>query len=134
MIILDTHIWVWNTQGDSRLKDDVRQVIERSISDGIGISAVSFWEIAKAVQLGRLELPVDVADWFKVALAYPGIRILPLTEEIAVESTRLPGTFHKDPFDQLIVATARIHDVPLITADTEILAYEHVKLANSDRR
>lgn len=61
-----------------------------------------------------------------VALAYPGIRLLPLTPAIVVEFTRLPQPFHKDPADQMIVATARIHRCPLATADDKILDYVHV--------
>jgi PIN domain nuclease of toxin-antitoxin system len=62
------------------------------------------------------------------ALQYPGIQLLALTPEIAVESTRLPGEFHRDPADQIIVATARIYDCPLLTVDDRILKYPHVKL------
>ena len=58
----------------------------------------------------------------------PGIQLLPLTAPIAAESTELPGSFHKDPADQIIVATARVLGVPLITADGQILKYPHVSL------
>ena len=61
------------------------------------------------------------------ALAYPGMRLIELTPQIAIESTKLPGSFHSDPADQIIVATARIHDVFLLTVDSKILNYEHVK-------
>lgn len=128
MIILDTHVWVWNVQGDNRLTAGQQDLIRRHESDEIGICSVSLWEVAKAVQLKRLEFSVPVEEWFEIALNSPGIVLLPLTPSIAVESTRLPGEFHKDPFDQLIVATARVYDVPLVTADTDILKYPHVKL------
>lgn len=71
---------------------------------------------------------VPLNEWIEEALASPGVRLLPLTPEVAVESTRLPSAFHKDPADQIIVATARIMDRPLVTYDTKILAYQHVKL------
>lgn len=64
----------------------------------------------------------------KQALAYPGIKLLPLSPEIAIESTQLPGTFHKDPADQIIVATARINNCRLLTVDAKILSYAHVQL------
>ena len=64
----------------------------------------------------------------KQALAYPGVRLLPLSPEIAVESTQLPGAFHKDPADQIIEATARIYNCPPLTSDTKIIAYPHVPL------
>jgi len=62
----------------------------------------------------------------EVALVYPGIRLIELTPQISIESTKLPGEFHKDPADQIIVATARIYDIPLLTADEKILDYPHV--------
>ncbi len=128
MIILDTHIWVWNIQGDKRLTQDRRELIRAHESDEIGICAISLWEVAKAVELKRLNFSMAVNDWFAIALKAPGIVLLPLTASIAVESTKLPGNFHKDPFDQLIVATARIYDVPLVTVDSDILLYPYVTL------
>ena len=128
MIILDTHIWVWNVQGDKRLPGDYTKLIQRYESIGLGVSAISLWEIAKAVEYGRLSLPSPIEDWFLTALAYPGITLLPLTPQIAIESTRLPDLFHKDPADQIIVATARIYNYPLVTFDSKILNYKHVKL------
>ncbi|MGB7203159.1 MAG: type II toxin-antitoxin system VapC family toxin [Pyrinomonadaceae bacterium] len=128
MIILDTHVWVWNVQGDKRLSKDQQELIRSHESKEIGISAISLWEVAKAVELKRLTLSRPVSEWLVFALDAPGIILLPLTADIAVESTQLPGKFHKDPFDQLIVATARIYDAPLVTSDSEILSYPHVKL------
>ena len=86
-------------------------------------------EIAKLVENNRLSLPVPVGEWLDQALAYPGVRLLELTPRIAVESTQLPGTFHRDPADQLIVATARVYDCPLVTLDGKIRAYQHVQVA-----
>ncbi len=128
MIVLDTHIWIWHVQGDKRLTANYASVIQQHESIGIGVSAISLWEIAKVVELGRLSFSVPIEDWFAIALAYPGIALLPLTPQIAVESTRLPGIFHKDPADQIIVATARVYNYPLITYDAKILNYPHVKL------
>jgi len=72
------------------------------------------------VEYGRLELPCSIDEWFEQAINYPGIRIIELSPEIAVESTQLPGEFHRDPADQIIVATARINDCPLVTSDKKI--------------
>jgi PIN domain nuclease of toxin-antitoxin system len=63
-----------------------------------------------------------------MALTQEGIMLISITSEIAIGSVTLPDTFHKDPADRLIVATARAYDCPLVTADKEILAYPHVKL------
>jgi PIN domain nuclease of toxin-antitoxin system len=127
MILLDTHIWVWWVHGDPRLPDHYRVYVEGHEPQGLGVSVISCWEVAKLVERGRLTLPCLVAEWFDQALGYPGIRLLELTPRIIVESTQLPGTFHRDPADQLIVATARIYHCPVVTVDTKILAYPHVQ-------
>lgn len=129
MIVLDTHIWVWWVHGDAKLPPDFAAYIQANEGTGFGVSAISCWEIAKLVEYGRLSLPVPVGEWLDWALDYPGVRLLELTPRIAVESTQLPGTFHRDPADQLIVAAARVYDCPLITLDQKILSYPHVKLA-----
>lgn len=126
MIVLDTHIWVWWVQGDERLTTTQRQTIEENESATLGVSAISCWEVAKLVERGRLNLPVPLAQWFTQALSYPGIQLLPITPAIAIASTTLPGSFHRDPADQLIVATARTCQCRLVTADERILAYTHV--------
>jgi len=126
MIILDTHIWTWWVHGDERLTKAQEKVITANETDVIGVSAISCWEIAKLVEYGRLELPCSLEEWFEQALGYPGIRLLELTPEIAIESTQLPGEFHRDPADQIIVATARVLGCSLVTSDDKILKYPHV--------
>jgi PIN domain nuclease of toxin-antitoxin system len=128
VIVLDTHIWIWWVDGSSRLSAVQRQHILDHESYGLAISAISCWEVAKLVEMQRLALSCPVTDWIAGALAYPGVRLVDLTPRIAIESTQLPGPFHRDPADQIIVATARILDSPLLTADTRILQYPHVKL------
>lgn len=126
MIVLDTHAWVWWVHGDTQLPVDVHAYIHSHETQGIGISAISCWEVAKLVEHGRLGLPLPVADWLDQSLSYPGVRLLELTPRIAVESTQLPGSFHRDPADQIIVSTARIYSCPLVTLDGRIRAYPHV--------
>jgi PIN domain nuclease of toxin-antitoxin system len=128
VIVLDTHVWVWWVHGDAQLPADYAQTVAAGESDGLGVSAISCWEIAKLVEYGRLRLPRGVGEWLDAALAYPGVRLVELTPRIAVESTQLPGAFHKDPADQIIVATARVLDCPLVTLDHKIRGYAHVKL------
>jgi len=126
MILLDTHIWVWWVHGDARITSTQAEIIKASESGIIGVSAISAWEIAKLVEYNRLELPCPVHEWFREALDYPGIHLIDLTPEIAIESTKLPGELHRDPADQIIVATARLYDSPLITSDSKILKYPYV--------
>ena len=127
MIVLDTHIWVWWVHGDERLTRTQAEVIEANETDVIGVSAISCWEIAKLVEYGRLELPCSLEEWFEDALNYPGIHLFELTPEIAIESTQLPGEFHRDPADQMVVATARVYGCPLVTSDGRLLEYPHVE-------
>ena len=101
MIVLDTHTWVWWVHGDERLTQAQHEIITANESDLIGVSAISCWEIAKLVEYRRLELPCSLEEWFDQALSYPGLQLLALTPEIALESTRLPGEFHRDPADQI---------------------------------
>ncbi|MBK8431157.1 MAG: type II toxin-antitoxin system VapC family toxin [Chloroflexi bacterium] len=127
MIILDTHIWVWWIHNDAQLSDKHRDIIQHHEELGLGVSVFSCWEVAKLVELKKLTLHCPIEEWFETALNYPGIQLLALTPTIAIESTRLPEGFHRDPADQIIVATARIHDCPLLTVDEKILSYPHVK-------
>lgn len=99
MMVLDTHIWVWWVSESADLNPKYLEAINNA--SPLCISAISCWEIAKLVEMNRLVLTVDVLDWLKQALAYPKVQLIPLTTEIIVESTRLPGSFHKDPADQL---------------------------------
>ncbi len=78
------------------------------------------------VEVGRLTLSIPVEEWLETAVAYPGVQLLALTIPIVVESTKLTG-FHRDPADQIIVATARIYGCPLLTADAKILTYPDVQ-------
>ena len=91
------------------------------------MSVISCWEIAKLVEYNRLVLPVSTGEWLNQALSYPGVALLYLTPRIAVESTQLPAPFHRDPADQIIVATARVHACPLMTVDAKILDYAGVQ-------
>jgi len=126
MIVLDTHVWVWWVHGGEQLTQAQREIITANETDLIGVSAISCWEIAKLVEYGRLELPCSLEEWFEQALSYPGVQILALTPEIAIASTHLPGEFHRDPADQIIVATARVYGCSLVTSDDKILTYPHV--------
>jgi len=127
VIILDTHIWIWWVHGDEHLSPRQAEFIALHEDDGIGVSAISCWEVAKLVEYDRLTLPCSLESWMEQALSYSGVHLLPLTPEITIESTRLPGEFHRDPADQLIVATARVFDCLLVTSDKKIVAYPHVE-------
>jgi PIN domain nuclease of toxin-antitoxin system len=129
MILLDTHVWIWLADGGDRLTPAHRQRIDDQRASGLGVSAISCWEVAKLVEYGRLRLACTVEEWMDAALAITGVYLVELTPRVAIESTNLPGAFHRDPADQIIVATARIHDLELLTVDNKILKYPHVRAA-----
>jgi PIN domain nuclease of toxin-antitoxin system len=128
VILLDTHIWIWWVQGDPRLPPSMDSYLDANEKWGLGVSVISCLEVARLAIKGRITLPLPVAQWVRDALAYPHVKLFELTPEIAVESTTLPGSFHKDPQDRIIVATARHHNIPLMTVDQDIRAYPDVQL------
>lgn len=126
VIVLDTHIWIWWITQSPKLTDQMQVAINNNRSEGLGVSIFSCWEVAKLVEKQKLELSLPINDWIRTALQYPNVRLLDLTIPIIVKSTKLEG-FHKDPADQIIVATAQIHDCPLLTIDRKIAAYSDVE-------
>ena len=125
MIVIDTHVWVWWVDSHPRLNRVVRDRIDAEAD--VRVSAISLLEIATAVSLNRLVLRPSARHWLAVAQRTAQIRIEPLTDVICLESVSLPGTFHRDPADRLIVALARSLNTELVTADEKILSYSGVR-------
>jgi PIN domain nuclease of toxin-antitoxin system len=130
VIVLDTHALIWWVNGDQQLSSVARKAIAKELAaDGgqILVSAISAWEIAMLIAKDRLVLTMDLDDWLATVDSIEGVMIVALSTEVAVQSVRLPGSFHADPADRIIVALARYFSVPLITADSRIQTYQHVK-------
>ena len=125
--LLDTNVWLLMVEKTGLISPEIDRVIHSPANYPFGLSAISAWEIAKKVSLGKLSLSIPVRDWLAQATRRPFIEILPLDVAIALESTMLPGPFHKDPADQIIVATARVNNLILLTTDNEIREYANVK-------
>ena len=124
MILLDTHALIWAVEDNRQLGEAARATIEEArYSDRVGVSAITPWEIALLVEKGRLQLAMELGAWIRTVLQAPGIDLMPIEPAIAIDSVRLPGNFHADPADRLIIATARRWGAPLLTADNAILAY-----------
>jgi PIN domain nuclease of toxin-antitoxin system len=121
--LLDTHIWIWYVADPSKLlRAEVEALDALDSGNRPFISDFSLWEVATLAGLGRLDLDPPLSEWLLHA-AKPGIvRILPFSVEIAVELSSLPDKVHRDPADRAIVATARIHRLPLMTRDKKILS------------
>lgn len=129
MVILDTHILIWWVTGDPHLPPQARRKINTAMETGeaILISSISAWEIAMLVEKGRLTLTMDIDSWIQTVGEIEQVTFVPVDNKVAIESTRLPGEFHKDPADRMIVALARVLSATLITADEKILSYSGVK-------
>jgi PIN domain nuclease of toxin-antitoxin system len=113
--VLDTHVWVWGAAGDRKAGT------LKAFQGTPVLSAISVWEVAMLESKGRLTLKPDPATWIRTNLAAP-IALEPLSPEIALESCRL-AAFHGDPADRIIVATAAVLGLPLLTADAEIVKW-----------
>ena len=106
LIVLDTHVWIWLVSGDEKLKKSkcLSYIEDAGKSSNIKVSAISVWEVGMLESKGRIKFAVDCLDWVKKALSAPGVSLAPIVPEIAIESSRLPGKFHGDPADRIIVS------------------------------
>ena len=128
LIVLDTHVLVWWVTGQSaELSRKARTAIDKEAAGGeILVPSICASEIAMLVERGRLQLTMDVEQWLDIVTDIDAVRFVSVNNRIAVKSVGLPGEFHKDPADRLIVATARDAAAPLVTADEKIRQYAHV--------
>ena len=125
-LMLDTHVWLWLAAGTpEKLRPATRKMLERaSASSHLLVSIISVWEVALLESKKRLRLPMPVNEWVERALDRPDIRLIGLEHPSAViDSCRLPGDFHPDPADRLLVATARRENAVFVTQDRKILEY-----------
>lgn len=123
-LVIDTHVWLWLESEPDRLGEPARTRIEQAARAGkLWVSVMSVWEIGMLVAKDRIRLSMPVDEWVRQASATPGMQMLGVIPEIALESTRLPDAPHGDPVDRLLMASARLHNLTLVTADEKILAY-----------
>ncbi len=133
-LLLDTHVWLWLAFGASeKIKASTRKALEQaSPADPLLISIISVWEVALLEAKQRLSLPMTVEAWIERSLDRPDIRLIGLERtRTVIDSCHLPGDFHADPADRLLVATARQENAVLVTHDQKILDYGaagHVKV------
>lgn len=123
IILLDTHIWIWLVTGNEMMKKVFNHIEEGAKKSRLRISAISVLEVGMLEAKGRISFSMDCFEWVKQALSCPGLSVVPLTPEISISSSRLPGIFHGDPADRIIVATARNIGASLITKDEKIIQY-----------
>jgi PIN domain nuclease of toxin-antitoxin system len=123
--LLDTHVWIWLSIGAMQsLSPRAQEALRRGSHKWI--SAISCWELAKLVERRRIGFTIPTLTWMRRSLTENAIRIADLTPEIAVESTELLR-FHRDPADQIIVATSRVLGMPVVTADQRLIQFGDVE-------
>lgn len=126
-VLLDTCAAIWFMNGS--LKDHIAaQILASAIEGGLHVSPVSAWEIGmfSRPKPNRLAVPQflpDAKTWFTTLTGKNGVRFAPLTSDIAIDASYLPGQIHNDPVDRLLIATARNMRLALVTRDEKIIAY-----------
>ncbi len=128
MILLDTHVLVWWVSNPEKLSATARKTITgQANGDIILVSSISVWEIYLLVKKGRLRLTMDVDAWTEKVGTIPSVQFVPVDNSVAAKSVMLPGDLHDDPADRMIIATAMLHGVPVVTSDARIKTYPHVR-------
>jgi PIN domain nuclease of toxin-antitoxin system len=128
VILLDTHVLIWYlTQPEKMSKAGARAVEAGFAGQGAGIVDLTLWEIAMFAHKKRVVFTRDVKEWLRDLRLLPHFRCLPVSASVAALSTQLPGRFHQDPVDRLLVATSIDQGVPLVTKDDRIRRYPHVQ-------
>lgn len=125
-LLLDTCAVIFHAQGEPMKKDALSSIRDAAAVDGVLISPVSAWEIGMLANPSRkqpMRFDPDPKAWFAYVCAEPGAGEAPLTNEIAIEASVLPGPLHGDPADRLLIATARTMNVPIVTRDKKMIAY-----------
>ncbi len=127
-VLLDTCAVIWLANGSPLPQRAVSTIVHAGLTDGVFVSPISAWEVAllsrpKAARGAGLQFLPDPKAWFAKVMAGPGIREAALTPDIAIDACHLPGDLHGDPGDQIIIATARHLNIPVVTRDAKIVSY-----------
>ena len=124
--LLDTHVWIWSMESPAEVGPVARALLENP-ENPLFVSSISTLELARLQATGVIEPGGPLLAWIADAVEILGASTIEVSHEIAVEAYQLPGSFHSDPADRVLVATARIHELEMLTADRRILDYPHVK-------
>jgi PIN domain nuclease of toxin-antitoxin system len=120
--LLDTHVLLWWVHGDSRLSRGQLDILDAANPDSpLLVSDITLWEIANLSSLGRIRLHLPLRDWLERAVARPLVQLISITPAVAAEVAALPDSFHRDPADRILVASARTSGATLLTQDRRII-------------
>lgn len=131
-VLLDTHVWVWTQEQPERLGPRTKRLLIGGEHDNV-VCPISTLEISRLVAAGDIRLSMPLAEWIVQSMAELSAQTVSVSHEVAMEAYALPGTFHRDPADRLLVAAARGNGLTLVTADDRILAYPHVRTQDARR-
>jgi PIN domain nuclease of toxin-antitoxin system len=125
VLLLDTHVWVWSVDGDTRrIGRRSRQLLRKAEArEAIRVSPVTLFELSALYTAGRLRLARPLAEWVDESLETAGVRLAELTPSVAIDAGSVPRSALADPLDRLLVSTARHLDAVFVTADRRILEY-----------
>ena len=126
MILLDTHTWIWAYSAAELLSPRAKKTVKNTPTDHRAIASISIWEFAMMASRGKINVKIAPEQWLDNAIHKTGLQVFDLSPKVALESCNLPGNFHKDPADRIIVATSRIHNLTLVTKDQKIIDYPYV--------
>lgn len=130
-LLLDTHVWIWTQEDPDRLGTESKRAL--GTAERLFVATISSLEIARLLHLGAIELEGALEAWIQDAMEALRAVELDLTREVAVGAYRLRESFHRDPADRILAATALVHDLTLMTADERILAYDPVSTLDARR-
>ena len=131
MALLDTHVLIWWLNDYQRLSPAQQNVVgSASAESPLLISDISLWEVAALHSLGRIQLTIPLREWLGKAVAPPLVRRYGISPAIAVELSALPDSFHRDPVDRILVATARVLGATLLTQDHRIVKAKLTRILN----
>ena len=128
-LLLDTHIWLWSILEPKRLSSRVAEALENPESE-LWLSPISIWELLILCEKGRMALDEEIEVWIRGAMRALPLREASVTFEVARETGRLQLS-HRDPADHFLVATAKVFELTLVTADERLLKARDISvLAN----
>ena len=129
-LLIDTHVWLWWILGQNDLPEKERAALNAMAAAGSppAIAAISLWEVQMLLHKGRLHIEEPLTHWLPTAAAPEVVSVIPMDVRVILALDDLPKSFHGDPADRIIVASARATDLPLATHDANIRRSRSVKI------
>jgi len=132
-LLLDTHIWLWLLMSPARLSSRVLKELSDAQNE-LWLSPVSLWEVINLCQKGRVKFDQEVSAWILDKLTAAAMVEAPLNHDVALATAHLQMP-HRDPTDRFLVATAKVFELTLVTADERLMKVREIPiLANREKQ